>query len=219
MKAYLRKNTAFFLFVLMTIAVRWSFADQYRVPSGSMEPTIHIGDHVFVNKMAYSVKLPFTNLHMVEVGEPERGDIVVFNSPEPEGTNLIKRLIALPGDQVKIQNGFIWINGIAIEGSESGQSILAHALANEIFYQEHLGHADYQVKRLPQYMRNEHLEFTLPKDKFLFMGDNRDNSRDGRYFGLVSRDLLKGKALAVLWNIRFDGEEPFMDLNRIGATL
>src|SRR4051812_37331527 len=107
MKAFMKKHLSFIIFALMMVAVRWSFADQYRVPTGSMEPTIHIGDHVFINKMAYSVKIPFTNIHALPISEPQRGDIVVFESVEDPSMNLIKRLIAVPGDHVIVRNGFI----------------------------------------------------------------------------------------------------------------
>src|SRR5262245_10869240 len=123
-KNYLKKNLSFFLFVFILVGVRWSFADQYRVPSGSMEPTIHVGDHVFINKMAYGIKVPYTDHVWVRIQEPQRGDIVVLVSPEDESINLIKRLIAIPGDHVEIHNGFVSINGTEIPGSETGESLL-----------------------------------------------------------------------------------------------
>jgi len=219
MKTTLKKNVPFFLFVLMTVAVRWSFADQYRVPTGSMEPTIHVGDHVFINKMAYGVKLPFTDIQLMQIQEPQKGDIVVFTSPDSSSMNLIKRLIATPGDHVSIRNGQVSINGSPISGSEKILETMANSSQSEIFYPEHLGSSDYQVKRVPGFARYENFEFVVPEDKFFFMGDNRDNSHDGRYFGLVSRELLKGRALGVLWNIHFENGIPEMELSRIGSRL
>jgi len=219
MKAGLKKNIPFFLFVLTTIAVRWSFADQYRVPTGSMEPTIHVGDHVFINKMAYGVKLPFTEIRLAQTGEPQKGDIVVFTSPDSSSINLIKRLIATPGDHVSIRNGQVAINGSPISGSEKILDAMADSSQSEIFYREHLGSSDYQVKRLPGFVRYEDFDFVVPENKFFFMGDNRDNSHDGRFFGLVSRELLKGRALGVLWNIRFESGIPEMEFSRIGSRL
>ncbi len=219
MKAYFKKNASFLVFVLITVAVRWSFADQYRVPTGSMEPTIHVGDHVYINKMAYSVKLPFTDMHLLETGEPQRGNIVVFTSPEDPSMNLIKRLIAIPGDHVHIQNGIVAINGSMIAGSEKILASLEQDTESEMFYEEQLGSTHYTVKRLPHFVRAEDMDFVVPQDQYFFMGDNRDNSHDGRYFGLVSKDHLKGRALAVLWNIRLEDWLPTMDLGRIGAQL
>lgn len=203
----------------MMLAVRWSFADQYRIPSGSMEPTIHVGDHVFINKMAYSVRLPFTDIHLLETSEPHKGDIVVFKSPEDESMNLIKRLIATPGDHVQIENGIVFINGKAIEGSEKTLETLSNDPRPEFLYEEHLGNANYTVKRLPFYVRHEKFDFTVPEDHYFFMGDNRDNSHDGRYFGLVAKDQLKGQAIAVLWNIKLQDWLPTMEFERIGAKL
>ncbi len=219
MKAWFQKNASFLLFVFILIGVRWSFADQYRVPTGSMEPTIHIGDHVFINKMAYSVKIPFTEIRALQTSEPARGDIVVFVSPDDSSMNLIKRLIAVPGDHVQIENGIVSINGSPIEGSENIEAQLLQTSASEFFYREKLGLAEYQVKRLPHYVRPERIEFTVPADRFFFMGDNRDNSHDGRYFGLIPRESLKGRALGVLWNIKIENGLPAMELDRIGARL
>jgi signal peptidase I len=219
LKADLKKNASFFVFILMLLAVRWSFADQYRVPTGSMEPTIHIGDHVFINKMAYSMKLPFTDIHLLETGEPHRGDIIVFTSTEDESMNLIKRLIAIPGDHVQIRNGIVSINGTAIAGSEKILASLATDPEPELLYEERLEDSHYTVKRLPYFARREEFDFVVPADRYFFMGDNRDNSHDGRYFGLVPKDHLKGRALAVIWNIRLQDWLPTMELDRIGLGI
>jgi signal peptidase I len=219
MNAYFRKNASFFLFMITLIAVRWSFADQYRVPTGSMEPTIHVGDHVFINKAAYGVKIPFTDFRVLKTGHPHRGEIVVFTSPENPSMNLIKRLIAVPGDQVQIENGVVSINGSPITGSEQVERHLIHASAEEFYYEESLGSAHYQVKRLPGLIRPERIEFKVPEDRYFFMGDNRDNSHDGRFFGFVEGKSLKGRALGVLWNIRMENGLPEMDIHRTGARL
>lgn len=101
----LARNSSFLAFIFILIAVRWSLADQYMVPTGSMEPTIQVGDRIFVSKAHYDLKLPFTNVTLVRRGEPQKGDIVVFKHPKNSLT-LVKRLVGLPGERVVIHDGF-----------------------------------------------------------------------------------------------------------------
>jgi len=219
MKNYIQRNASFFLLLVLLFSVRWSFADQYRVPTGSMEPTIHIGDHILVNKLAYDFKIPFTDIFIFKTGNPHRGEIVVFKSPEEPGLTLVKRLTAVPGDQVAIQNGFVFINGKPLAQKSADSALAMKSDLAEILYKEINGDSIYNVKRLPQWNRPHYQEFTVPPDQFFFMGDNRDNSHDGRFFGFVPRENLKGTALAVLWNIQFENFLPEMELERIGTPL
>ncbi|HWU42713.1 MAG TPA: signal peptidase I, partial [Bdellovibrio sp.] len=108
-KKILNKNKGFLCGIFILLAMRWSFADQYRVPTGSMEPTIHVGDHIGTNKMAYDLKIPFTEKSLIKTGDPQRGDIVVFIWPGDEKTVFVKRLIGLPGDHLQISDGFVTI--------------------------------------------------------------------------------------------------------------
>lgn len=108
-KDFFRKNTRFMVLVTLIFLVRGTFADQYWVPSGSMLPTIQIGDLVLTNKMAYDLKLPFTQVSLMRTGEPQRGDIVVFTGPA-DGKRLVKRFVGMPGDQIEIRAGEIYIN-------------------------------------------------------------------------------------------------------------
>lgn len=107
----LNKNLGFLVFALSLFSVRWSLADHYRVPTGSMKPSIEIGDHIFVDKTAYQLKIPFTNIPLVKTGKPSRADVVVFTAPLSEQTRMVKRAIGLPGDTIKIENGFVSVNG------------------------------------------------------------------------------------------------------------
>ena len=128
--------------------MRWSFADHYRVPTGSMLPTVHIGDHVLVNKMAYDLKLPFTDIVLKEMGEPKRGEIIVFKYPKDPSLNYVKRLIAIPGDRVEIYNGFVKVNGkITLEtpaALRDNMDKLAN-LNSKFAYREILGDKKYSV--------------------------------------------------------------------------
>ncbi|MAZ47402.1 MAG: signal peptidase I [Halobacteriovoraceae bacterium] len=191
---YLKKNRGFFLFVICLFSARWSIADHYRVPTGSMIPTIEIGDHVFVDKMAYDLKVPFTSYSLKKMKEPKRGDIVVFEFPHDRSINYVKRLIALPGDQVEIKNGHVLINGIPEQG-------------------------DYEIQRLPQYQQVEELSFTVPKGMYFMMGDNRDMSSDSRSFGFVPRDHLMGKVEGITMSVAFKDWIPQVKFNRFGKII
>src|SRR5262245_17244849 len=131
----MKKHMRFLFYIFLIVVVRGSFADQNVVPSGSMEPTIHIGDHIYVNKLAYDLHLPYMKTILYRVGEPKRGDIIVFHNPETD-MRMVKRLIALPGDHVRIKNGFVWINGQPETGLNLGQNELAEGSSDEILYSD-----------------------------------------------------------------------------------
>jgi signal peptidase I len=179
--------------ILILVAFRWSFADQYRVPSGSMLPTIQLGDHVFVNKLAYDFRVPFTDVKVLRTGEPARGDIMVFISPEDQKTNLIKRVIGLPGDHLLIKGNKVFVNGKAL--------------------------AEPYVPSEPDQHSGEVLDFIVPADRYFMMGDNRNISWDSRYWGFVPRENITGRALEVLWNINFPHFVPQLDLTRTAKAL
>lgn len=122
-KSYLQKNRRFLVSIIILLAFRWSFADQYRVPSESMMPTIHIGDHIFTNKMAYSFVIPFTKIHLAKTGEPKVGDIIVFEFPEKRSTNMVKRVVAVPGDEIEIRDQVVYVNGVKEKDSLISTSV------------------------------------------------------------------------------------------------
>jgi signal peptidase I len=204
----IKKNRSFLLGVLLLFAVRWSFADQYRVPSESMFPQLHIGDHIGVNKMAYDLKVPFTNQNLKHISEPQRGDVIVFIWPGDNSSTFVKRLIGVPGDHIQIENGFLTINGKKMESVSFDE---AQAVQ---LYDEHLEEHTYHVQRVPKAARVENIDLVVPEGEYFFMGDNRDNSLDSRYWGFVKREALKGKVGFVLWNIRFDNFLPNIDIFR-----
>ncbi|MEQ1723936.1 MAG: signal peptidase I [Pseudobdellovibrio sp.] len=193
-KSFLLKHKSTLVMILALFTFRWSFADHYRVPTGSMLPTIQFGDHVFTNKMAYDFKIPFTEISLAHTGEPKRGDVMVFLFPKDESVNFVKRVIGLPGETLKIENNKIYING-----TELDETYLPEA-ARHIIYEHQF-------------------EVNIPQDMYFVMGDNRENSLDSRYWGLVPRKNVKGKASGVLWNISFNEIIPSVNLTRIGARL
>lgn len=200
-----KKNKGLIAVLAAMLVVRSTFANQYVVPTGSMIPAIAIGDRIFTNRVAYDLKLPFTNVILARTGEPERGDVVVFESPKEAGLVLVKRLIGLPGDQIKIDNGFVEVNGQRLDDFDGEKPE----------YQEKNGAHTYRIQRHPEVMRGERMSFTVQPGHYFFMGDNRDHSADGRVFGLVKRELLIGRATRVLFSMDF----PVFRFERIGKAL
>ena len=169
---------------LMFVA-RSSFANHYQVPSGSMEPTLMPGDRVAVNMMAYGLRIPFTNVELVDLGEPKPGDVVVFKSPE-DGTRLIKRVVAVGGDRVALSDGRLWINDQPL--FDARQSDLEHFAGGR---DVHLNLDAGGGPDIPT--------VTIPAGMALVLGDHRGNSHDGRFFGLVPMQSLYGRAEAVYY--------------------
>lgn len=201
MKNWIRVNKGFLLFLLLFGIFRTAVADWNPIPSGSMRPNLLEGDVVFVNRLAFNVKVPLTNIVLGHLGEPKRGDIVTFSSPK-DGTRLIKRVIALPGDTVEMRNEKMVINGqeasyaaldTAPEPMEQGGSIVALRLEEKTAAEQH------RIQVLPQVNANRNFgPVIVPQDHYLMLGDNRDNSGDYRYFGFVPRELLIGRAERIL---------------------
>ena len=193
------------ILALVMFSARSSLADWNVVPSGSMQPTILVGDRVLVNKLAYDLKVPFTTWHIAKWSNPQRGDIVVFFSPK-DGTRLIKRVIGLPGDTVELRNDRLLINGqpmdyTALEPQIPGQ-LSGPERARGIFATEQLplhAHAVMAINGIPA-MRSFG-PVHVPDGHYFMMGDNRDNSFDSRYFGTVDRSQIVGRATSVVLSL------------------
>jgi signal peptidase I len=192
--------------LLVTGALRSSLADWNDVPTGSMKPTILEGDRVFVNKLAYDLKVPFTTLHVAEWSNPQRGDIVVFFSPH-DGKRLVKRAIGLPGDTIELRNNALVINGQPVEYESIAQELLRDVVpadrASHVFASEKLPGQTHVVAGFPavRALRNFG-PYRVPEGHYFLMGDNRDDSFDSRYYGPVERKRIVGRATAVV--ISFD---------------
>ncbi|MCO4769137.1 MAG: signal peptidase I [Deltaproteobacteria bacterium] len=175
---------AFLLAALVLLSARSSLADHYKVPTGSMEPTVLPGDYIFVAKSAYGLRLPFTDRELMDRGSPQPGHVVVLDSPV-DGTTLLKRVIATEGQTVKISRGRVLINGTMQPVHEEHDQMM-----------EQLGEVLHPIE-----MRNgggpDFGPKTIPEGKLLVMGDHRGNSLDGRIFGLVDEVAVRGKAKAV----------------------
>jgi signal peptidase I len=183
-RSRLREIVPVLVAVAVVLVARSSFADHYVVPSGSMEPTVQVGDQVCVSKIAYGLRVPASHTYVVRASDPARGDVVVLASPT-DGEVLLKRVVAVPGDVVEIDDGHVTIDGVPAPVSERDGGVVeelggrTHPLGAE-----YGGGPDFGPTR-------------VPNDRFLVLGDNRGNSRDGRFFGWVDRDAILGRALAV----------------------
>src|SRR4051794_21518781 len=203
-RKWLHGNAKFLAFVLLFGVFRTAVADWNPIPSASMHPNLLEGDVVFVNRMAFDLKLPLTNMVLAHMGEPARGDIVTFESPK-DGTRLIKRLVALPGDVVEMRNERLYINGKGADydmvteslDSVQGATLRALQLSESTDAGGRGGRRHIQV--LPDVMAPRTFgPLTVPRGEYLMLGDNRDNSADSRVIGLVPRKLLIGRAERVL---------------------
>lgn len=196
LNSWWREWRSFILFLSLMLFFRTSIADWNVVPTGSMLPTIQIGDRIWVNKLAYDVKFPLTESALLRVDEPKRGDIVVFKSPR-DGTRLVKRLIGLPGDQISMANNKLFINN---KKSDYELALAKNKNSTHYTVLENWGDQTHslQLSSTQPTLSNTFAPVTVPAEHYFFMGDNRDNSADSRFFGFVSREKLIGKAEKVL---------------------
>ncbi len=181
LRRYAREAGHFLLLMLGLMAARSTLADHYYVPSGSMEPTLVPGDRVVVDKMAYGLRVPFTQIHISEGDAVARGEVAIFDSPR-DGTRLIKRIVAVGGDEVVVSNGRLLING----------NVMARLgdFDTEIFG-ERIVRLNLADGGGPDFVGS------VPEGKLLAMGDHRGNSLDGRIFGLIEEQSVYGRAIAV----------------------
>lgn len=196
---FMKANRSFIVFIILMSVFRSACADWYSVPTGSMQPTIAIGDRVTVNKMAYDLRLPFTKHALLRTGEPARGDILVFDSIAAEN-RLIKRVVGLPGDTIAMRNEVVMLNGVPMAYQlEDDGTLLTTAT-------EQLGELTHRIqldKTQPAVLANFG-PITIPDDYYLVLGDNRRQSADSRVYGLVPRQELLGKATYVAFSFDYD---------------
>jgi len=196
-------SRSFFPIILIVLVIRSFLFEPFRIPSDSMMPTLLDGDFIFVNKFTYGLRLPVLNTEVVDIGEPQRGDVVVFRLPSDPATNYIKRLVGLPGDHVVVRDKRVWINdklqAVELDGVYEGFGHTGAQIATE-----RLGAVPHRVLYIPSRPSYD-FDDVVPEGHFFFMGDNRDNSRDSRFpeVGYVAEDLVVGKAVVIWlnWNL------------------
>ena len=191
-----------FLVIFVVIPFKSSLADWNWVPTGSMNPTILEGDLIFVNKLAYDLRIPLTLHRIAKWSDPKRGDIVVCFSPE-DSVRLVKRVIALPGDTVSMLNNKLYINGEPLDYTAIDvryQKYLSEQIKdNSSMAMEDLDGHNHAVMSFPAFdAKRTFPEITIPEDSYFVMGDNRDNSKDSRFFGVVNRRSIIGQAKGVI---------------------
>ncbi|MBN2592532.1 MAG: signal peptidase I [Sedimentisphaerales bacterium] len=191
-----------FFIVFVVIPVKSSLADWNWVPTGSMNPTILEGDLIYVDKIAYDLRIPLTMHRLARWSDPERGDIVICFSPE-DGVRLVKRVVGLPGDTIEMKNNTLFLNGKPVGYTRIGRDFKELPSSKRkvrcVLAIEVLGRISHAVMSIPSInaMRNFG-PVTVPQGSYFVLGDNRDSSRDSRYFGFVDRESIIGKAKGVI---------------------
>lgn len=178
--------------IILALFIRTFVVQAFKIPSGSMEPTLLVGDHILVNKFLYGVKIPFVNATLIPISKPKRGDVIVFIYPVDTSKDFIKRVIGLPGDTIEIIGQKIHINGEE--------------------YQDEKGFYSNQGKGSGRYGKANFAPVTVPEGHLFVMGDNRNHSYDSRFWGFVPLSSVKGKAFIIYWS--WPHWERFLDIIR-----
>lgn len=219
-------GASLFPVILAVLVLRSFVVEPFKIPSGSMIPTLQVGDFILVNKNTYGIRLPVINKKIISLGEPQRGDVMVFRYPIDPAIDYIKRVVGVPGDKVSYQNKQLMINGVAVPTTKQDDYLHSERLYYSHQFKEKLGETEHRVLNdidAPSYVldttdfpnrdnciyNNAGMICTVPPGHYFMMGDNRDNSRDSRFWGFVPEQNIVGKAFFVWFN--------FNDLGRIGS--
>ena len=210
---------SFFPIIFIVLLLRSFLVEPFRIPSGSMMPTLLIGDFILVNKFTYGVRLPVLNTKIIEMGAPARGDIVVFRFPKDPTVDYIKRIVGLPGDKVGYYNKQVLVNGQPVKQTPLGQYRgvgKGESMSGSILLSEDLGEVTHDIL-IRDGQPSVHGDFTVPPGQYFVMGDNRDNSNDSRYWGTVPEANLVGRAFFI-W-MSWDLDNSGVAFNRLGTVL
>lgn len=201
--------------VIIALIIRAFVIEAFKIPSGSMLPTLSVGDHIFVNKFVYGLRVPFTRERFITFSDPKRGDVVVFIYPVDESKDFIKRVVGVPGDRIRIEGEELFVNGepvmhervqVKVDPDDRRRLLVTDGETQGIpfvrgwrdfqFFEERLGDETHLVQ-YERYLQRPTYDIVVPPGHFFVMGDNRDNSADGREWGFVPADYIKGKAMFV----------------------
>ncbi len=217
---FLARNKGFLIFMFCMVVFRSAVADWNVVPTGSMQPTIKIGDRILVDKLAYDIRLPLTHVSLLHLADPQRGDIVVLDSHVAQ-ERLVKRVIGLPGDTVAMRDNVIFVNGHPARYAAGRYVGIHDDLENPAHYEVERYGAMHHAIRLSDYRPSPARSFGpvhVPTGQYLLLGDDRDNSMDSRYFGFFPRNEIVGRARHVVASL--DPEHHYLPRrDRFGAAL
>ncbi len=206
-KTFWQEWSGFIIFIVVMFAFRIAVADWNHVPSGSMRPTLIEGDRIWLNKLAYDIKVPYTNVVLKKMSDPVRGDIIVFKSPK-DGTRLVKRIVGVPGDEISYNNHQLRLNGQAVvyeplSFDDVDKSVQAERAKQFGLYIEKLPGNEHPVLHAPR-SRAPARSWVVPEGHYIAFGDNRDQSDDSRFWGTVPRELIIGRTRSVVMSFNRD---------------
>lgn len=212
---------SFFGVLLLVFILRSFLFEPFRIPSSSMRPTLVIGDFVLVNKFTYGIRLPVSHKKIIDLGSPQRGDIIVFRYPLDTSIDYIKRVVGVPGDSIEVKGKELYVNGKIVDSKHAGNKQWYDGRCSEynsnIFDADLPGHK-HKIMRMQGRPVMREGKWIVPQGKYFAMGDNRDNSRDSRYWGFVPDENIVGKAQAIWMNIDFHGDcGKGFQLERVGG--
>lgn len=205
--------------VLIAFGIRAFVIEPFRIPSGSMFPTLLIGDHLFVNKFVYGIKVPFTDLRLPGFGEPERGDVIVFTvargpyqathpadqRPDLPREEYVKRIVGLPGDRIEVKKDVVSVNGVRMDRRDLGEPFHDPNGRDLRLQEVHVDGLDYRVLEDPAKLGLPQPPMTVPEGRYFVLGDNRDHSKDSRDWGTVRLAEIKGPAWFIYFSWDFNG--------------
>jgi signal peptidase I len=209
--ALVEYSRSFFPVLIFVLVIRSFIFEPFRIPSGSMKPTLVVGDFIFVKKFSYGLRLPVTETKIIETGQPQRGDVVVFRLPSDPSINYIKRAVGLPGDEVIYERQRLTINGETMDLTQTDE-----IYDNAPIYLEDLDGRVHQILIHDGGHSKQDGVYVVPEGEFLMMGDNRDRSKDSRYIGTIPEKYLVGEAVRV-WMHFIPWNMP--DWDRIGTKI
>ncbi|MCI0664724.1 MAG: signal peptidase I [Acidobacteria bacterium] len=211
---------SFFPIFLIVLVLRSFLVEPFKIPSGSMMPTLLIGDFILVNKFDYGIRLPAVNKKIFDVGEPNRGDVVVFRYPEDPSIPYIKRVVGIPGDVIAYKDKQLFVNNQPIDQRDVS---IYHGVGAGIGFTgaskriEVLGDVEHDILVMPERYSKEAEERVIPEGHYFVLGDNRDNSKDSRFWGTVPDENLIGRAFMIWMN--WDSKNGGIDWGRIGNEI
>jgi signal peptidase I len=217
---FLEWAKSFTIAIVLFLFVRTFLVEAFKIPSGSMERTLLVGDFLLVNKMVYGAEVPFTGKHLPAIRHPQRGDVIVFQWPVDPSKNFVKRLVGVPGDTLMMSSGDLYVNGV-----RQSERYVSHSEPPDIdptsadfdWQKQYVVRTAEAATRTPP-SRNNWGPIVVPKDEYFVLGDNRDNSLDSRYWKFVPDSLIRGRPMFVYYSYDPDSLDRMSWLTRIRWT-